>query len=85
MLLALNTTESRTIGFAPFRLMYGVEAMTPQELKYGSSRSDPSAPPNIDELTTKDLLDGDPVEAIDALSKYLATTNTWRYIVVIQK
>lgn len=65
--------------------MYGVEAMTPQELKYGLSRSDPYATPNIDELTTKDLLDGDPVEVVDALSKYLATTKTWRYIVVIQK
>lgn len=65
--------------------MYGVEAMTPQELKYGLSRSDPYATPNIDELTAKDLLDGDPVEVVDALSKYLATTKTWRYIVVIQK
>jgi hypothetical protein len=33
---ALNTTESRATGFTPFRLMYGSEAMTPQELKHGS-------------------------------------------------
>jgi hypothetical protein len=28
----LNTTESRATGFTPFRLMYGSEAMMPQEL-----------------------------------------------------
>jgi hypothetical protein len=33
---ALNTTESRATGFIPFCLMYGSEAMTPQELKHGS-------------------------------------------------
>jgi hypothetical protein len=33
---ALNTTESRATGFTPFRLMYGSEAMTPQELNHGS-------------------------------------------------
>jgi transposase InsO family protein len=32
----LNTTEARAIGFTPFCLMYGPEAMTPQELKHGS-------------------------------------------------
>jgi transposase InsO family protein len=35
---ALNTTESRAIRFTPFRLTYGSEAMTPQELKHGSPR-----------------------------------------------
>jgi hypothetical protein len=33
---ALNTIESRATGFTPFRLMYGSEAMMPQELKHGS-------------------------------------------------
>jgi hypothetical protein len=44
--------------------------MTPQEFKYGSPRTNPSTTPDIDELTTKDLLDGDHVEALDALTKY---------------
>jgi transposase InsO family protein len=38
---ALNTTESRSTGFTPFKLMYGSEAMTPQELKHGSPRTTP--------------------------------------------
>jgi hypothetical protein len=32
---ALNTTECRATGFTPFCLLYGSEAMTPQELKHG--------------------------------------------------
>jgi ribonuclease HI len=32
---ALNTTECRTTGFTPFRLLYGSEAMTPQEKNMG--------------------------------------------------
>jgi len=28
-----NTSESRTTKFTPFRLLYGAEAMTPEELK----------------------------------------------------
>jgi hypothetical protein len=33
---ALNTTECQATRFTPFRLLYGSEAMTPQELKHGS-------------------------------------------------
>jgi hypothetical protein len=62
--------ESRTISFTSSRLMYGAKAMTLQELKYNSPWSDPNATRNIDELTTKDLLDEDQVQALDALNKY---------------
>lgn len=57
--------------------MYGVKAMTPQELKYESPRSDPSIVPYVDELATKDLLDGDRVQALNALNKYQAATKRW--------
>jgi hypothetical protein len=50
--------------------MYGTEAMTPHELKHGSPWTNPMATPNIDELIAKDLLDGDSVNALDALSQY---------------
>jgi hypothetical protein len=33
---ALNTTECLATGFTPFQLLYGSEAMTPQEIKHGS-------------------------------------------------
>jgi hypothetical protein len=77
--------ESRTISFTSSRLMYGAKAMTLQELKYNSPWSDPNATRNIDELTTKDLLDEDQVQALDALNKYQAATKTWRDKAVVSK
>jgi hypothetical protein len=67
---ALNTTESRVTGFTPFRLKYGSEAMTPQELKDGSPRASPTANPDVDESTSKDLIDGDRVISLETLNKY---------------
>jgi transposase InsO family protein len=61
---ALNTTECRATGFTPFRLMYGSEAMTPQELKHGSPQTNQTVVPDIDEPTSKDLIDGDHVLAL---------------------
>jgi hypothetical protein len=73
----LNTTESRATRFTPFRLMYGSEAMTLQELKHGSPRTSPMATPDVDESTSKDLIDGDHVLALQALNKYQAQTKAW--------
>jgi hypothetical protein len=61
---ALNTTESRATGFTPFYLMYGSEPMTLQELKHGSPRAIPTATPDVDEPTSKDLIDEDRVLAL---------------------
>jgi hypothetical protein len=69
---ALNTTVCRATGFTPFLLMYGFEAMTPQELKHGSPRTNQLAVPDVDESTSKDLIDGDCVLALQALNKYQA-------------
>jgi hypothetical protein len=61
---ALNTTKCREIGFTPFRLLYGSEAMTPQKIKHGSPQTNTSAIPDVDEPTSKDLIDGDRVFAL---------------------
>jgi hypothetical protein len=82
---ALNTTECRATGFTRFRLLYGSEAMTPQEIKHGSSRTVPSAVPDVDEPTSKDLIDGDRVFALQALNKYQAQTKAWRDHTVIPR
>jgi hypothetical protein len=73
---ALNTTECRATGFTPFCLLYGSEAMTPQEIKHGSPRTAPSAVPDVDEPTAKDLIDEDRVFALQALNKYQAQTKS---------
>jgi hypothetical protein len=82
---ALNTTECRATGFTPFRLLYGSEAMTPQELKHGAPRTNKSAVPDVDEPTSKDLIDGDRVSALQALDKYQVQTKAWRDNAVIPR
>jgi hypothetical protein len=82
---ALNTTECRATGFTPFRLLYGSEAMTPQEIKHGSPRTRTSAVPDVDEPTSKDLIDGDRVLALQALNKYQAQTKAWQDNTVVPR
>jgi hypothetical protein len=82
---ALNTTECRVTRFTPFRLLYGSEAMTPQEIKHGSPRTVTTAIPDVDEPTSKDLIDGDHVFALQALNKYQAQTKAWRDHTVIPR
>jgi hypothetical protein len=52
--------------------------MTPQEIKHGSPRTSASTTPDVDEPTSKDLIDGDHVFALQALNKYQAQTKAWR-------
>jgi hypothetical protein len=56
-----------------------------KELKHGSPRSDPSAVLDVDELTTKDLVDGDQAHALDALNKYQKAIKIWRDKVSVPK
>jgi hypothetical protein len=65
--------------------MYGSKAMTPQELKHGSPRTSPTATPDVDELTSKDLINGDCILALEALNKYQAQTKAWRDNTVIPR
>ena len=71
--------------FTPFRLMYGSEAMTPQELKHGPPRTNKSVVPDVDEPTSKDLIDGDRVLALQALDKYQVQTKAWRDNTVVPR
>ena len=59
--------------------------MTPQEIKHGSPRTVPSAVPDVDEPTSKDLIDGERVFALQALNKYQAQTKAWRDHAVIPR
>jgi hypothetical protein len=59
--------------------------MTPQEIKHGSPRTNASATPDVDEPTSKDLIDGDRVFALQALNKYQAQTKVWRDHVVVPR
>jgi hypothetical protein len=59
--------------------------MTLQEIKHGSPRTSASAVPDVDEPTSKDLIDGDRVLALQALNKYQAQTKAWRDNAVVPR
>jgi hypothetical protein len=59
--------------------------MTPQELNHGSPRTNKLAVPDVDEPTSKDLIDGDHVLALQALDKYQVQTKAWRDNAVVPR
>jgi ribosomal protein S17 len=59
--------------------------MTPQEIKHGSPRTSASAILDVNKPTSKDLIDGDRVFALQALNKYQAQTKAWRDHAVVPK
>ena len=79
-----NTSETRTTKFTPFRLLYGAEAMSPEELKNKSLRaisaSEGNEPPDDSDLIELDFL-----QAASNLNKYQKETTKWRDKKVIKK
>jgi hypothetical protein len=73
-----NTTVSRSTGFTPFKLLFGDEAITPEEAKTGSIRTIASAKDEADYQVTKDTIEGTRLQAIEHINKYQAKTIKWR-------
>jgi hypothetical protein len=53
-----NTTTSRSTGFTPFKLLFGYEAITPEEAKTWSIRIIASTKDEADYQRTKDTIEG---------------------------
>jgi hypothetical protein len=73
-----NTTTSRSTGFTPFKLLFGDEAITPEEAKTGLIRTIASAEDGADYQVTKDTIEGTRLQAIEYINKYQAETVKWR-------
>jgi hypothetical protein len=73
-----NTTASRSTGFTLFKLLFGDEAITPEEAKTGSIRTTASAEDEADYQITKDTIEGTRLQAIEHINKYQAETIRWR-------
>jgi hypothetical protein len=73
-----NTTASRSIGFTPFKLLFGNEAITTEEAKTWSIRTAASAEDEADCQITKDTIEGTRLQAIEHINKYQAETIRWR-------
>jgi transposase InsO family protein len=81
-----NTTVSRAIGFTPFRLLFGTEAMTPEEIKNESMRVLKAKEiDEIDKKVEKDMIELTILEAIENIEKYQKETKDWRDKKVVRK
>jgi hypothetical protein len=72
-----NTTTSRSTGFTPFKLLFGDEAITPEEAKAGSIRTAASAEDEADYRVAKDTIEGTRLQAMENINKYQAETIKW--------
>jgi hypothetical protein len=72
-----NTTVSRSTGFTPFKLLFGGEAITPEEAKAGSIRTTISAEDETDYHVAKDTIEGTRLQAVENINKYQAETIKW--------
>jgi transposase InsO family protein len=73
-----NTTMSWSTGFTPFKLLFGDEAITPEEAKAGSIGTVASAEDEADYHIAKDTIEGTRLQAIENINKYQAETIKWR-------
>jgi ribonuclease HI len=73
-----NTTISRSTGFTPFKLLFGDEAITPEEAKAGSIRTMASTEDEADCSVAKDTIEGIRLQAVENINKYQAETIKWR-------
>jgi hypothetical protein len=84
VILSHNTTESRATKFTPFRLLYGAEAMCPEELVNQSARVLAENSKESEELD-KDFVESNRLNAVSNLRKYQEETKRWRDKKVIKK
>jgi transposase InsO family protein len=73
-----NTAVSRSTGFTSFKLLFGDEAITPEEARTGSIRTKASTEDEADYQITKDTIEGTRLQAIEHINKYQAKTIKWR-------
>jgi hypothetical protein len=69
---------SRSTGFTLFKLLFGDEAITPEEAKAGSIRIVASTEDEADYSLAKDVVEGIRLQAVENINKYQAKTIKWR-------
>jgi hypothetical protein len=73
-----NTTISRSTGFTLFKLLFGDEAITPEEAKAGSIRTMASVEDKANYSVVEDAIEGIRLQAVENINKYQAETIKWR-------
>ena len=72
-----NTAVSRTTGFIPFKLLYGEEAVMPEEIRLEGPRTTQPFDSQA-EATVKDTLEIQRMQAANNLATYQNKTQTWK-------
>jgi hypothetical protein len=81
-----NTTVSRAIGFTPFLLLFGTEAMTPEEIMNESMRVlEVKDVEEVDQKVEKDMIELTILEAAKNIQKYQKETKAWKDKNVVRK
>jgi hypothetical protein len=81
-----NTIASRAIGFMPFRLLFGAEAMTPEEIKNESMRVLKAKEiEEADQKVEKDMIELTILEAAENIEKYQKETKAGKDKKVVRK
>jgi hypothetical protein len=73
-----NTSISRSTSFTPFKLLFGDEAITPEEAKAGSIRTTTSVEDEANYYVAKDTIEGTRLQVVENINKYQAKTIKWR-------
>ena len=74
-----NTTESRATKFTPFKLLYGEEAVTPEEIKLKSWRTIEGANTIEEDIKPSiDTIEAGKMQAAINLRKYQEETQRWK-------
>jgi hypothetical protein len=73
-----NTIVSRSTGFTPFKLLFGDEAITPEEARTRSIRTTTSTEDETESQITKYTIEGTRLQDIEHINKYQAETIKWR-------
>jgi hypothetical protein len=81
-----NTTVSRAMGFTPFRLRFGTEVMTPEEIRNESMTVLKGKEiQEVDQKLEKDMIELTILEAAENIEKYQKETKTWNDRKVLRK
>jgi transposase InsO family protein len=81
-----NTTVSKATGFTPFCLLFGTEAMTPEEIKNDRMRVQKAKEiEEIDMKVEKDMIELAILKAAKNIDKYQKETKAWKDRKVVRK
>jgi hypothetical protein len=80
-----NTSIYRAMKFTPFKLLYGEEPGTPEQIKLRSATTRAYATYTLNKAKSKDLLEPERMKAVENLQSYQNETRAWRDKKVKQK